>query len=141
MIFTIRTVEPAFASNDKEYLKVTGSTSEGVERTYNVFDSLKDKWPLLEPNATVELKMVQQGKFWNVENITKVGLPPVAEEAVKQGAKVISVESKPKADPVTTSIENQVALKETMNCFVADKIDEKQIPTFFRELKKLLREG
>lgn len=75
MIITITEVTQAFTTQGAEYLKVKG-ISDNKETTKAVFDNLKTKWELLQPNATLEFVMVKEGQFWNVADIKPVALPP-----------------------------------------------------------------
>jgi len=72
MLVTITKVEQNFTKNGAEYQKVTGVTDSGQETTKSIFDNLKDKWPLLQEHATLELKLEKKGQFWNVIGLNKV---------------------------------------------------------------------
>ena len=80
MIITITHVEQAFTKNGDEYRKVVGITGDGRETTKSVFNQLKDKWGMLQENATLDFKMVKKGQFWNIEDIN---LPQVSAPAEK----------------------------------------------------------
>ena len=80
MIVTITHVEQAFTKNGDEYVKVMGITGDGRETTKSVFNQLKDKWGMLQENATLDFKMVKKGQFWNIEDIN---LPQVSAPAEK----------------------------------------------------------
>ena len=127
MIITITKVETAVASNGNEYMKVTGTASnrEGVvrETTKNVLDNLKDKWPLLIENVTLDFKMEQKGKFWNVIGISPITRgdlpaerqpsPPIQQETGRvDTAKVVQQAQENQPDARTLDIHRQVAVKE-----------------------------
>ena len=143
MLFTIKEVKEMHSDKAGEYLQILGFTGDGKPSTKNIFNSMKDKWPILKEDATVELKMQKKGEFWNVVDITDPGLPPVVEEAIKdKGTTIASVTNKPqgkyRADPdKTASIELQVCLKVAGEIAVAlinagilkEKVVEKTLST------------
>jgi len=128
MIVTITEVSTEFTKNGAEYRKVKGITSDGKETTKSVFDSLEDKWNLLQENRTLEFKVEKKGQFWNVVDILEVEVPPptkatILPEHQKEIDKAVAGSKPPpsgqeagktkyKADPAKiNSIERQVAMK------------------------------
>ena len=135
MIFTIKEVKEEFASNGSEYRKVTGVNDKGDVSTKNIFNNLEDKWPLLEENATVELKMEKSGKFWNVADISKVDLS----KALPDKPMPKAVESKYKADPdKINSIEGQVALKCAVELLGVGVIGKEQVLSYAEAFRRFL---
>ena len=128
MILTIQTVSQEFTKSGAEYRKVTGVTGDGKQTTKSVFDHLKDKWELLQENATLDFTMVQKGQFWNVTDINLIGLPsPTEPEILEEDLKLAE---KAKAEMTkddwaekdrikNKSIERQVALKSATEIAVA----------------------
>ena len=127
MIITITKVETAETTNGNEYRKVTGTATnregEVRETTKSVLDNLKDKWPLLVENATLEFKMEKKGQFWNVidiKPITREDLPaerPPPEPIQKETGRVDTARVEQQAqenqpDARTLDIHRQVAVKE-----------------------------
>ncbi len=77
MIITIKSVTEE-SGDYGDYRKVIGVDGDGKEITKNVGDRWKDKWGLLQENATVNFKMIQKNNKWVINDIIPVGdeLPP-----------------------------------------------------------------
>ncbi len=69
----IQKVEKMTSEKAGDYLKISYLTDTGKEGFKNIFKDLKDKWPLLEEGAEVELTTEKKGQFWNVVDIAPLG--------------------------------------------------------------------
>lgn len=118
MIILINKVTDETTTGGKPYKKVTGINVETQkEVTKSVFDNLVEKWPMLEVNKTVDLKLEQKGNYWNVVDILLPQTPP----AVNPGASTMRTFEIPPVttDPTRKSIERQTSLKAAVEVAVA----------------------
>uniref|UniRef100_A0A6M3KZK5 Uncharacterized protein n=1 Tax=viral metagenome TaxID=1070528 RepID=A0A6M3KZK5_9ZZZZ len=98
MIITIKRVEEA-TKGDRSW-KVIFFDKDGEERAKNIF--LADKYPLLQPGATIEIIQVKSGQYWDITDIK-----PVTEQDAVQKAQPATYSAK---STDRNSIERQQAL-------------------------------
>jgi len=136
MLVTIQTIEQAFTKSGAEYYKVKGVTGDGKETTKSVFDNLKEAWPLLKENATLDFTMEKKGQFWNVTEIKPVKIEtqeghtpeyPGSEEAHKELVKeAVKLGAKPQGDERVRSM----ACSYSKDLVVAGKIELKDLSKY-----------
>jgi len=87
MILTIKSATLE-AGDYGDYMRVAGVDDNGKEVTKNIGEKFKNKWALLQENATVNIKMVQRDKKWYVD-----GIEPIEIEV--DGTKITEQQVKP----------------------------------------------
>ena len=87
MILTIKSATLE-AGDYGDYMKVTGVDGNGKEVAKNIGEKFKDKWDLLQENATVNIKMVQRDRKWYVDDVEPIKIEVDETKITEQQAAV-----------------------------------------------------
>ena len=99
MILTIKSATLE-AGDYGDYMKVTGVDGNGKEVAKNIGEKFKDKWDLLQENATVNIKMVQRDRKWYVDSIEPIKIEIDETKITEQQAAVAAKVEPPVTKPI-----------------------------------------
>ena len=104
MILTIKSATLE-AGDYGDYIKAIGVDGNGKEVTKNIGEKFKDKWDLLQENATVNIKMVQRQNKWYVDGIEPIEIEVDETKITGQQKTVLRIEP-PKLPKSATRYDN-----------------------------------